>query len=303
MSAAQAGPRGRQVLLRTPATSVLWLKNAIHASSRQLTAAQVGVVPVADVLSGRRLLATGVQRLVDLQRLDTMDKIRDDAVTFNAIWLRFALASASAEIPAILAAMQGRKIAALVLDELEHDKALGVADDDLRGRFLSLRVQLRRLALGLQVIEGGREAAFDPGARSSVLAANPEVSLERLAEYSALLAEFHQVRLELVRSDPDLNALSAPMDIDAAKLQQRLAPYEAIALLVQSDAAWPSSGSSEKEPVARVRAYAQLLRRNSHELIVLPVLSALPLRVRHGAVTRKAGPGFRYSRCGVVACP
>lgn len=213
-------------------------------------------------------------------------------VRFHALWLKLALKRAPERVPEVLAAMQGRKLAAMVLDELEQQPIAEGPDAELRQRFLALRRELRRLALGLQVIEGGAGSAGSDGHRGFGLehsgSAPPEVVRARQAEYDAVLSQYRQVRLELSQR-PGYEAL-APQTIDLAGLQPSLGIDQALVLLVHTPTEAEGQGSTALAP-----AYALVLRSDRHALVPVPELAHSPRRMQFTAAAHSRMAGMRYA--------
>ena len=285
--------QGVEALLRVNTQLASWPGDAFANARRLVAAVRADALPVIEALAQRDRLWSGLAEHLDLNDLEVVERAQADVARFHALWLELTLERAPDRLPEVLGAMQGRKIAALVLEELEQQRGPGghVGNAALRQRYLALRAELRRLALGLRVVSGGLGAKReDPDAiRHSVTSGedavpfNAKVWRARQAEYHAALAEYRRCRAELAR-EPGFEALAVPQ-METADLQAGLAEGHALLILVQPDA---SPGS------ARVQAHALVLNRSGHQHQPLPDLGRAVVALRDLGRHEAAIAGKRY---------
>lgn len=285
------------VLYRVNPELATWPGDALASASRLASAVRSGALPVAVALPHRTRLWACLAEHLDLNDLEVVERAQADVARFHALWLQLALERAPDRIPEVLGAMQGRKIAALVLEELEqqHGSCGQGGNAALLQRYLALRSELRRLALGLRVVSGGlggRGATREdpdvvrqsgPSDKDAV-PFNADVWRARQAEYQAALAEYRRCRAELAR-EPGFEALAVPQ-MDTTDLQAGLAEGHALLILVQPDAS-PSS--------ARVQAHAFVLTRGGHQSQPLPDLGRAVVVLRDLGRHEAAIAGKRYA--------
>ena len=163
-------------------------------------------------------------------------KLREHFVAAHAAWLQLCLIDdATAEAPRVLAAIQGREMAALVLAELEAHQS-DYPESDPRRRYLDVLHQLRRLRLRL-LGEGrpGGAARVDEVQRGADAKAAAAAERERWAGRRAHLEELRKqqqaLRRELAAAHPDYRLVHQPPEFDAAALQVGLAADAVLVLL------------------------------------------------------------------------
>lgn len=171
--------------------------------------------------------------ILDLQIPEQIEVIRADFITYHATYLDLCIKQNRFDlIPSILAIIQGRKLAALLLDEIEQNPVTG--DDEtaeLKRRFLILRAELRQLAIGLQAISNNKLNRFS----SSQLPVETQlkIQMERLTEYEQKYDQLRNLRQQLQEQDDNFGIATPMLDITAERLQNGLRKGHAIALLVQ----------------------------------------------------------------------
>jgi tetratricopeptide (TPR) repeat protein len=126
-------------------------------------------------------------------------------------------------LPAALAGVQGRKLAALVRDELEL-KAQKEGAASLAGQYRAARLELRRLAIGLD---------------SSQFAQFEEIRIQQL-EYRRKLNEFRALRERCVIEYPQILKIGQGFSPTLQQLQSRLAESDALVLLLSQPGAHES---------------------------------------------------------------
>lgn len=222
-------------------------------------------------------------------------RMRQDFARFHRLYLDLALRHAPSELPRIVSAIQGRKLAALVLDEMEARKE-EYPEGDLRWRFLEVRTELRRLAIGLQAIECRRGNPDDilPFGWSGKPELLKEAYQARVAEYEAKIVEYRQLRLDL--SQKPGFAVAAPhlMEVDHALLQSTLAADEAIVLLLHV-----TPGTEDVQAVEVARTYALVIRAQGAPRLVeldkllqaMTLLRQIDVQLGHRGGYRESGTG------------
>jgi tetratricopeptide (TPR) repeat protein len=274
-----------------PTNLATWPVNARGTTLDLIACTDADALSLAEAFAQRDVLWKGLSEFLNLNDPEALEHARGDIAQFHALWLQLALARAPERIPAVLGAMQGRKIAALVLDEIEHLATSG-SSSELHKRYMSLRVHLRQQALGLKVIEGGHSGRirdFD-GARGgrSRVSVPPEVARRLVEDYRATLAQYQQARTELAQSSPELAALSPQAPQFACEaLQQGLQGGEGLLLLVHST----PQGGQEQTP-AQPGTHGLLITREHLELIPLPGLASVLDTLNpqgKGAVAHRSG--------------
>jgi hypothetical protein len=133
--------------------------------------------------------------------------------------------------------VQGRKLAALLLEELDR-RADVDGPQSLLGRYRAVRVELRKLALGLPVLHG-RAGQLDAQSDET----GGDLARGRLETYKARLAEYRTLRAQVARERPDLVPATRPFAVTLAELQGRLGQKEALVLLMVDRAEASEAGS------------------------------------------------------------
>jgi len=180
-------------------------------------------------------LSAAFIEVMDLQPESFLAFARPAFIQFHRVYLYLCLHQGRHDLlPEVLRAVQGRKMAALMLEELDQTPA----PDPTVKAFRDVRRKLRQMALGLQVLSGGLDG---PGGRKGphggsftwLLPGQHAISADeanrRVREYEALLPTYRQLRSELERTGrlPDPKR-GRPL----TELQQTLHPGQTLALLV-----------------------------------------------------------------------
>ena len=228
--------------------------------------------------------------VLDLQSPEQVAVLRNLFQRFHRLYLRLCIDHHRYDLlPSIIAAIQGRRLAAILLEELTERVADEIAEDaPLRDRVLALRRRLRFAALDLRVLDGGlsRNGVMDGSLRRFQDDSNEQLATQRqqLAKYADLSERYHQLARELVENDPDFALVSPVLDIDLAKLQEKLATDEALVLLLD----WPDADSPQ--------LFALLIKTEKHRLFSLPdALLALVVQFEALGQVRIARLGVRHS--------
>lgn len=264
------------LLLRINTQLATWPSDAVAISERLIALASAGALPIEDALANRAEMWKRLAAHLDLTDVQVLERAQAEVARFHRLWLSLALEHAPERIPEVLAAMQGRKIAALVLEEVGHqtDGSGHEANPQLQQRFLSLRTELRRLALGLRVIGGNeglgsRTDEGDPGdRRPGGMSISPGIYRASEAEYQVKLVEYQRCRAELARL-PGYEALEPPQ-MQVSELRPTLPSGHALLILLQP----PADGESRPAP------HALLLTQDEYRLMPLPGLLTSVARVR-----------------------
>ena len=250
-------------LLVRVATNANWLKGISHNGKElvHLVFEKPSLLP--DVLPRLDRISEMLVEFVDFQPVKLMERNRMYFSSFHASYLTLALAIATDRVPTILSAIQGRKLAALVLDELES-RLQDYPEGDLRRKFVDARTELRRLVLGLQLISGGLDEKDSRTSERSGRFEHYHATYQaQLARFEAKLKEYHQLRLELSRQ-PGFLVTTPHLEISCASLQGGLGEQEGLLLLLDFS---PEPKDAKTFPAV----YALLIRRQD-----APVLHALP---------------------------
>ncbi len=215
--------------------------------------------------------------VLDLQPPEQVAVLREPFQRFHRLYFTLCLNQYRVDLlPSLLAALQGRQLAALLLEELTQALAAEVAADaPLRQRVLALRRQLRQAALGLQVLEGGRGRLGEDGPqRSSTIdpakvEAQWAAARQPRAEYDKLYRQYHDLLGRLRQEDPDFAMAAPALDVDLPTLQGGLAAEEALALLLHVRSV---GGTDEAAFVLLITAHGKpfCLLRSPAELLPLP---------------------------------
>ena len=275
------------LLLQINTQLATWPSDANALAQDLVALARAGAVPVHEALTHRVELWRRLYEHIDLADLQVLEHAHSDVARFHAHWLSLALEHAPDRLPEVLGAMQGRKIAALVLDELEQQHGASETPE-LQRRVRRLRAELRRQALALRVIggevsgpRGTEDDSLDRDERG--LSVSAEVWRAREAEYRATRAEYQACLAELAKQ-PGYEALQPPQ-MDAARLRHTLADGQALLIVLQPPAEGQTNSISQ----------ALLLRRDGHQLVPLPGLRATIARVRSLAKAPQFVVGKRYA--------
>ncbi len=219
-----------------PQPSMVWLDGLGRTCQALEWHARAGRLPEwPDVLQG---LSVALSEATDLLDAEHWQVARERVAEFHGAYMGLCLDLGRVElIPGALAGVQGRKLAALLLEELDR-RADVDGPESLFGRYRAVRVELRRLALGLQALQGGaRRLDAQSGETEGDLARG------RLETYKAKLAEYRTLRAEVARERPALVPATRTLAVTLAELQGRLGQKEALVLLMVDRAEASEAGS------------------------------------------------------------
>lgn len=139
-----------------PKHDVQWAAKCMCTGQRLVSLATNQPTYLPEVLPRLELLSETTVECLDLQSAEAFEHAQAPFAKFHADYLELALQQAPEHIPVLLFALQRRELAALVVDELE-DRAANRPEGTQHRRFHAVRIELRRLAQGLQVIPGDRD--------------------------------------------------------------------------------------------------------------------------------------------------
>ena len=209
-----------------------WLELADQCSIALANHALQGRLPEWDRCFGA--LSTAFVTALDLEEPEQAGVARPVVGRFFSRYLELCLALERHDlIPAVLAGRHGRKLAALVLEELESASA-ALDPNSLRGRFQALRLKLRRLAVGLQALEGTGPTRHD-ATRFEDAATAQSRQRAQWAAYTEALEEYRELRAELEKSDPEFSVTAKALNPSLEALQDRLDDGEVLVLLFEHE--------------------------------------------------------------------
>jgi hypothetical protein len=219
-----------RLLAQQPSFERTWMHSADQATIHLSQAALANRLP--DWPDHFQALDQAFRPLLDLAEPAQLAACRGTVTQFYLTYLGLCLDLRQDLALEAFAGLQGRKLAALALEDLEQASA---PPESLRGRFQSLRLKLRQLALGLSVTDGGRLLGPDPGDRQPDADALNAEQRRRGQAYQEAFAEFSQARAELQRSDPDFALSAKALKPELREIQAKLAEDEAFVALMQLD--------------------------------------------------------------------
>ncbi|WP_157083418.1 CHAT domain-containing protein [Bradyrhizobium manausense] len=155
---------------------------------------------------------------------------------FHALWLAHCVKTGNLnDVPQILSALQGRELAARILDELTANEEVGLLSPGVRA-YQRARMELRGLATQIEeMVGGGGRGRIDlrlHGSARGMPAATIQERLDQLdAEYGSRYDKLAELR-KVAAAEPGYTAL-LPLLLDAARLVEKgLGHGEALALLL-----------------------------------------------------------------------
>ena len=162
--------------------------------------------------------------------------MREDFARFHALWLEYCIECGELEvIPTILAVIQGRDLAAEMLDELSLNAPGATTPEKAPPvhAYQKLRLELRKLAALLQQLTGGDHDPFKGGGRLGSAEPPAPFDLQALqVRYLALYDELPRRRAEAAKVRGYEILMQPYADVDFPKLQRTLAEREALLLLL-----------------------------------------------------------------------
>jgi tetratricopeptide (TPR) repeat protein/CHAT domain-containing protein len=201
------GLRFIRVVATTRLRDRFWSQYAVDAVS-----VAASVKPEADAaewVAQLRRISQSLLEELDLAEADTKARLGAPFQVFHAEWLRLAVVYWPAEVPAVLAAIQGHDMAALLLDELLSDTA-DFPEGDSRREYLEVRQELRRLRLQLN------SQTSDSMRWQEVMTAHEQAHAKYLHCRDALADAFPEFRLAGSHLDAETSRLTREISADAA---------------------------------------------------------------------------------------
>lgn len=172
----------------------------------------------------RRISQVFVEEL-DLAEADAKARLQEPFRKFHDEWLSLAIVHWPGETLVVLAAIQGREMAGLMIDELLTSR-VDFPESDPRREYLNVRQELRRLRL-----QSNSQASLQriPGELTSEVAAARW--RQTVAAHEQVYAKYLSQRQALADTFPEFRLAGAQLLADAAMLLARLQPDEALVLL------------------------------------------------------------------------
>lgn len=270
-------------LAANPQPGGVWLKNLVgtyRALDRHSRAARLSEWP--ELFAGLREALAEVMDLLDPEQWAVA---RDAVAGFHAIYLGLCVDLERVElVPRALAGVQGRKLAALVLEELDR-RAEVEGPESLARRYHEVRVRLRQLALGLRVVVGGRAEPGAEGERTA--AAEAGHAREQVAAYKAGLAEYRVLRDQVAAAYPYFMGPVRSFNPSLTELQSALGLATALVLLML-----------RRDQSAAGSVVALVILPASAALVPLGTWAVTPVAAPAEA-GRGVGPAVRLSRRGL----
>ncbi len=220
-----------QSLQLRPQPGGQWLDLLGYCVTRLARYAQDGQLP--DWESQFSALSASLLNVIDLESPEQMEAARAGVTGFYTTYLGLCVDLDRRDlISSVLAARQGRKLAALLLDELE---AAGdsLDPDSPRGRLQVLRLELRQLSLGLKVVEGSGGSFGGEDQRVTDADAFFTRQREQMDAYKDKLDQYRQLKAELEQTDADFAVSAAALNPTLPQLQAGLGEGEGLALLFE----------------------------------------------------------------------
>jgi hypothetical protein len=273
-----------QRLLSRSQPGGLWLELLQDCTVALAHHARAGQLPDWDVHFAA--LSTALRTVIDLESPEQLAAARAGISGFYARYLALCIELKRHDlIPAVLAARQGRKLAALVLEELDA-QGEALDPDSLRGRFQALRLELRRLALGLRVVT--KAGAMPRQARRQRLDAADAIARQRQQweTYKAKLEDYRTLRAELEQTDPEFQVAAAALHPSLDELQARLGEAEALVLLFEH--------GGEAAPSGATTRWALLITATASMLVPL-----VDVHLRDAITVAQTGIRRRHTRAGM----
>jgi tetratricopeptide (TPR) repeat protein len=220
-----------KLLATTPMRYGAWTKLAVLAITGILTTKK-WESPMIDWADLFRPLSHAFVEALDLQPESFLKQARQDFNQFHSFYLfKCVLHDRKELIPVILSAVQGRKIAAFILDNLEKnvDQYTG-KDAELKQRVIKVRAKLRQQALDSRQPIMGRTIPSD--VRHSIRAQIRTDYKKQLADNKKLLREYQTLRIELADTKDFADLKPQYLSIELNALKAKLKKNETVILLI-----------------------------------------------------------------------
>jgi tetratricopeptide (TPR) repeat protein len=176
-------------------------------------------------------LDQALREVLDLQDPRQLTASRKEVVNFYQTYLALCLELRPDLVPTALTGLQGRKLASLVLDEMESQ---AYPADSLQGQLMAVRCKLRELALGLHVYENNQSDLINDDFQG-------DRSLRRLQQqknlwqaYEAGRKEYRELQGQLAALDSPFSLLAKVLKPELAALQSGLKADSALIMLLQA---------------------------------------------------------------------
>ncbi|MES9900841.1 MAG: tetratricopeptide repeat protein [Sedimenticola sp.] len=177
---------------------------------------------------------------LDLTEDSTRERLLPHFQRVHFHWLQLAIHHQPDAIPEVLAAIQGRDLAALMIEELQRNED-DFPEGDPRRRYIEISRELRRKKLELQLLSGGLSGSGGNMPDSSERGTEP-VSPEQLTarreqlersvdEYEAMRSKRQALGEEIATSDNEFALSRGYMETNPAALCRGLDKEEALVLL------------------------------------------------------------------------
>ncbi|MGH8552806.1 MAG: tetratricopeptide repeat protein, partial [Methylococcales bacterium] len=230
-----------ELLCRQPQISSTWIKTLNNTSNALCDMIQQDDYPDWPVTFHN--LAQALNKVLDLQDPRQLAAMRPTVSRFYENYLSLCLHRCPDQVPEAFAGMQGRKLAALILEEIDH---ANVSSESLLGQYLAVRLKLRQLALGLQVLS--RDGPQADGLSSQVKTPqNKEKPIEidsyaltpegnGWAEYLEADKQYDKLHAALLDENPQFGLAAKVLQPTLGELQGKLDPDTALVFLFRFEA-------------------------------------------------------------------
>ncbi|MFT5294147.1 MAG: CHAT domain-containing protein/tetratricopeptide (TPR) repeat protein [Colwellia sp.] len=174
-------------------------------------------------------LSLALQEELDLFEENKRGQHLSQFIQMHASWLSIAIKQTPEHVPSILAAVQGRDMAALMLSELEENES-SFAEGTPQKEYLNVITKLRALKLELQLHQGGQDNVDGAGGsdnhgfigRDAFLTISAEDEKAKRDYQKALYDEKTIVLKQLMKQKEQLEEAVAKVDADFALTRQHL---------------------------------------------------------------------------------
>ncbi|MES9900836.1 MAG: tetratricopeptide repeat protein [Sedimenticola sp.] len=221
----------------TPFRNGNWYSQTTHAT--ELSAPLIRKEQLPDWDNPFAAISRHFQEDLDLAEDATRERLLPHFQKVHYHWLHLAIHHQPDAIPDVLAAIQGRDLAALMLEELQRNED-DFPEGDPRRRYIEISRELRRKKLELQLLSGGLSGSgSEPGSgdRSArpldtdQLATRREQLEQSVNEYEAMRSERQSLGEAIAASDNGFALSRGYMETNPAALGRGLDKNEALVLL------------------------------------------------------------------------
>ncbi|MGH8547910.1 MAG: tetratricopeptide repeat protein [Methylococcales bacterium] len=197
---------------------------------------------------------------LDTADIEVRQRMRDPFRRMHGIWLALCLQFRPEDIPQVLAALQGREMAALLLQDLEA-RQQEFTEGDPRRRYLEVVLELRTLRLRLGSDNGLGTWNLVDIDRPRNAEAKRKLDLDIQKRHDEVYKEFQSLRHQLANLFPEFGLTRGRLDADTESLAAKLSSDSALVLLFSAG----NQGDTEKAVMAWI------LRKDS-----TPIVTPLP---------------------------